>query len=196
MDDNRFYETFYGIELNDWNGVSFGSFSKHRKILVKEYVSDGCSTTTQSLATLTNKFIYPHHTKKKYFIEGVAEGQITFVASECTAYISKYRVTICKVNENSSTTELASTNWQIADKDNAYKTLHWHKDYNYGDEIVYHFFIEVWDEEKELGEFDRFYIKVQTDTSTCTVSQCTCARLMHSNDAEWEDLKITIPFRL
>lgn len=195
MDDNRFTQTYFGIEADDIY-VNFGTFANWHKILAREYLSDGCSTVDFSEATLsTNKFIFPHHIKKTYYVEGTIEGQITFAASECTAYISKFRITLCKMNEDNDDSELASTNWVNADRNNDYKTLYWHSDYNYGDEIVYQFYIDVW-QEKELTEYDRFYIKVEVDNSTCTDSACSCAVLMHTNDAEWEDLKVTIPFRL
>lgn len=188
-DDDRFYQTLYGIETDDWE-VNFGTFANHNKLLVSNYISDACSTTDSSTATAIHMFIFPHHLKKTYFIEGEAEGQVTFAASECTATLYAYRVTICKVRDDNTDTELFSTGWVIVDD-----TLEWDSTYSVGEEMVYPFWIDCWNEEI-LDEHDRIYIKVETDTSTCTESSCSCAVLYHTNDATYEDIKITIPLRL
>lgn len=67
-------------------------------------------------------------------------------------------------------------------------TLGWDAVYSVGEEMVYPFWIDV-SQEKKLGEFDRIFLKIKV---TCD----SCAHLMHSNDATWEDVKIDIPFRL
>jgi len=178
-DDLRYYETFYGVDLTHWK-VNFGSFNDHTKLLVKEYVSDGCSSAT-STASQTLKFIYPHHIKKKYFIEGVIDGHITVAASGATAIVDQYRVSVCKANVDNSETELFTTGWVDVDDDN----LPWDSGYNIGEERVYPFWIDAWNK-KELSENDRIYVKVEV----MAVNDV----LWHSNDATWEDLKITIPF--
>jgi len=194
-DDVRFYMTFYGIHLNDW-AVNFGSFSDHHKILVEEYVSDGCLSTDTSSATDTHKFLYLEHIKKVYFIEGTITGHVTFAASTATAHLCKYRVTVCKVHQNNTETELFSTDWKTVDV-----TLDYDSTYDIGEERVFPFRIDAWDY-AELNEYERIYVKVEStctdDTSfcTCTASECTNIVLWHSNDATWQDLKIEIPFRL
>ena len=194
-DDMRYYETFYGIHTDDWS-ETFGSFSSHHKLLVKEYISDGCSTTDTSCATNTHKFLYPQHIAKIYFIEGVISGHVTFGASTATAYLCSYKVTLCKVHENTTETELFSTGW-ISVND----TLVYNNTYNVGNEIVYPFWIDAW-EYQELNEYERLYVKVEstcTDNgnfASCAESSCTNIVLWHSNDATWEDLKITIPFKM
>jgi hypothetical protein len=189
-DDLREYITFYGIHTNDWK-YSWGSYFDHHKILNTEYISDGCDCEDSSSATdLTNNvFIYMHHIKKKYFIEGVIEGHVTFAASGCTATIYAYRVSIGRINQATGTEELYTTNWVTVDD-----TLGWDSGLSVGEEIVYPFWIDAW-EKATLDEFDRIYIKVETDIDTCTDTSCSCCVLMHSNDPEWEDLKVTIPFR-
>ena len=191
--DMRYYETFYGIHTDDWT-VDFGTFSNHHKILVKEYISDGANCTETSTASATNKFLYPHHIAKTYFIEGVIEGHITFAASGSTAYLCKYRVTLGKMNLDNTDTELFTTGWVTVDK-----TLDWDSTHSIGEEAVLPFWIDAWEYEK-LDENERLYIKVESTCSdnssfvTCSTSQCTNLVLYHSNDATWEDLKITIPF--
>ena len=191
--DMRYYETFFGIHTDDWD-VTFGNFSNHNKLLVKEYISDGCSTTTSSSATNTIKFIYPQHIAKTYFIEGVIHGHVTFAASTATAYICQYRVTVCKIHEDTTDSELFTTGWiTVGD------TLTYNSTYNVGEEIVYPFWIDAWEYEK-LDEKERIYLKVEStcsDASACTTSDassCTNVVLWHGNDATWEDVKVTIPF--
>jgi hypothetical protein len=194
-DDMRYYETFYGIHTDDWDWT-FGAFTDHHYVLVKEYINEGCSCTETSSATNIIEFLYPHHIKKKYFIEGVIEGHVTFACSDATAYICQYRVTVGKVNENTTKTELFTTGWTTVDK-----TLDWNSTYSIGEEIVLPFWIDAWEKE-ELGEFDRIYDRVKstctddTNFTDCSQSACTNIILWHSNDSTWEDIKITIPLRL
>jgi hypothetical protein len=181
-DDMRYYETFYGIHTDDWV-ETFGVFADHHKLLVKEYINEGCSATETSTASDTNKFLYPQHIKKTYFIEGVIQGHITVAASTCTGTMTSYRVTVCKMNENTDDDELFTTGWVTVND-----TLAWDAAYSIGDEMVYPFWIDAWNA-KKLDEHERIYIKVETNSDNCCV-------LWHSNDSTWEDLKITIPFRL
>lgn len=194
-DDMRYYETFYGVNIDDFP-VTFGSFSNHNKLLVKDYVSDGASCTTSSVATTTSEFLYPHHIKKTYFIEGVITGHITIGASTCTSVVTAYRVTLCKIDGDSQAkTELFSTGWvTIGD------TLTWDSEYDVGDEMVYPFWIDAWEYE-ELSEGERLYLKVEVQAGVdpggfCDDAQFVGARLWHSNDATWEDIKVEIPFRM
>jgi len=190
VDDERYYITFYGYETTDWP-MTFGAFSNHTKVLETDYASEAATSVDTSNATATNEFLYPHHIKRKYFIEGTAKGQVTFAASGCTATIEKYRVSICKVNNITNTKDvLYTTGWV-----NVSYELAWYAAYNSGEEKVFPFKINCW-EHQELGEFDRIFLRVETDTSTCTESSCSCMVLWHSNDSNYEDVKIEIPFRL
>lgn len=180
--DNRTYRMFFGIYTNDWD-FSFPAFPNHRYLLVDDYISDGCDTLDSSEASITHVFIYPHHIKKTYFMEGVASGHITLVANGCTSVVTSYKVTVCKVHEDTSETELATTGWKTVSD-----TLAWDAGLSIGDERVYPFWIDIW-EKKELSEYERIYVKVEVVCNSCT-------HLMHSNDATWEDLKIDIPLRL
>jgi len=181
----RFYQTFYGIHVNDWE-ETFGSFVDHHKLLVKDYISEGCDTTEASTVSLTtHKFLYPQHIKKIYFIEGVIEGHITLAASSCSTTLSNYRVTVCKVHEDTTETELFTTGWiTISD------VLAWDAIYNVGDEMVYPFWIDAWEKEK-LIEYERIYLKVEVNTTGDS-----CCSLYHSNDATWEDVKVTLPLKM
>lgn len=189
-DDERYYVTFYGVELTDWP-VTFGSFSNHTKLLVTDYESEAANTVDYSNATDTNEFLFQDHLKRIYFIEGVATGQVTFAASGCTATIEAYRVSIGRVNEQTNQKDILYTTGWITTS----YTLDWDSTYSVGDEVVFPFRINCWDHE-ELGEYDRIFVRVETDTSTCTDSSCSCMALWHSNDANYEDFKIEIPFRL
>jgi len=180
--DMRYYETFYAINTDDW-GWTFGSFSDHNKVLVKDYINEGCVCAETSTATDTNEFIYPHHIKKKYFIEGVIEGHITIAASTATSTVTSYRVSVCKINQDSTKTELFTTGWKTVDTE-----LAWDSTYSIGEERVYPFSIDAW-EYATLDEYDRIYLKIEVSGSN------TCV-LWHSNDGTWEDVKLELPLRL
>ena len=183
-DDMRYYETFYGINTDDWK-ETFGSFVDHHKLLVKEYLSDGCLCQDASVASLTtNEFLYPRHIKKVYFIEGDITGHITLVASSCSTTVPSYRVTVCKVNGDSGLkTELFSTEWVEVNTE-----LGWDAALSVGDERVYPFWINAWTKAK-LSDKERIYVKVETSCSLC-------CDLWHSNDSTWEDLKVILPLKL
>jgi len=198
--DMRMYETFYGIHTDDWT-ETFGSFANHHKILTKNYISNGAITTDASSATETHKFLYPHHIKKIYFIEGVIEGHITFESHEDTGYLCAYRVTVCKVNEDNVETELFTSGWKIVNATLGWDAVHDIPSSEVGEEgsVVYPFWIDAWEKEK-LTELDRIYFKVESTCSdnsscgSCGAAECTNITLWHSNDATWEDIKVTIPF--
>ena len=182
--DTRYYETFYGIYVDDWEESFGGYFTNHHKLLVKEYLSDGCSTTDDSAATNVQEFLYPQHIAKTYFIEGVIKGHITLAASLATATITKYRVDIYKVHATSgATSQLFTTNWVTVND-----TLEWDNTYNIGEEMVYPFWIDAWEYE-ELSEEERIFVRIEVDCDNDTV-------IWHSNDSTWEDIKIEIPFML
>jgi len=194
--------TFHGIHLDDW-GINFGNFSDHHKLLTEEYESDGCNSTATSSAILAHKFIYPEHIKKVYFIEGTITGHVTFAASGATAYMCKYKVSVCKVHQNTDETELFTTGWKEINH-----TFGWNDEYNTPSiikgeegEVVYPFRIDAWENEK-LDAYERIYVKVESTCSddanfnSCSNSSCTNLVLWHGNDATYEDLKIEIPFKL
>jgi hypothetical protein len=182
VSDNRQHRIFYGIYLYDWY-ENFGTFSNHHYLLVDEYKNEAVSSLEMSEASVAHEFLYAHHIKKDYWIEGVVEGQITLASSACTSTVTNYRVTICKMNTDNTSTELATTGWRTVND-----TLAWDVGLGVGEEMVYPFFIGVWNA-KELTENDRIYIKVEVTCNSCT-------SLMHSNDPSWNDLKVDIPLRL
>lgn len=193
MSDMRLYETFYGIDVDHWD-VTWGGLNNHHKILVKEYISDGCHTEESSSATEEHKFLYPQALAKKYFIEGVISGHVTFAASGGTSYLCSFRVAVVKLSSSAVTEELFTTGWLDVNEE-----LAWDDGYEIGDEIVCPFWIDAMDY-AELGDEDRFYVSVESSCSCydesgdCLGSCCTDVLLYHSNDTTWEDLKITIPF--
>jgi len=179
-DDMRDYITFYGIETNDWV-FTFGTFSDHHKLLKREYISDACDCQATSVASDTNEFVYQHHLKKTYFIEGVISGHVTFAASGATSHITEYRVTVGKVNQDGTKEELFTTGWVSVD-DN----LSWNATYSIGEERVYPFEIDAWEKEK-LEENDRIFVRIESDSD----GHCV---LWHDNNQTFEDFKIEIPF--
>ncbi len=182
MVGQRQYLKFYGIDYNDWE-ESFGSFVNHHKILTQNYISDGVSTEATTQAHGEHKFLYPHHLERTYFIEGRIEGNIVVSTEGTTGDINSYRVSVCKVHEDSTETELASTGWVSVNV-----TLEWDSEYNIGDETVFHFWIDCW-KEQELSDLERLYIKIQIDSDASII-------LYHSNDSKWEDVWVEIPFKM
>ena len=180
--DMIMYKTFYGMHVNDWN-INFGTFSNHQTLLVEEYINVGCSTLEYSTATLTHDFIYPHHIKRKYFIEGVISGQITLGASECTSSCTSYTVSLWKIHESGEKNELFTTGNVVVND-----TYPWDSEYELGKEIVYAFWIDAW-QAVELSEKEKLFLRIEVDCTEGTV-------LWHSNNATWEDVRIDIPFRL
>jgi len=182
LDDQREHIVFYGFYTNDW-WESFGAFSNEKNLLHREYISDGCSTLDSSEASNTHKFLYPDHIKKTYYIEGTITGNIVLAASGCTSTVTDFRVTVCKVHEDTTETELATTGWITVND-----TLAWDAGLSIGDEVVYWFSIDVWEEQK-ITDNERLYLKIEVNCNSCT-------HLMHSNDPQWEDVWVDIPFRL
>jgi len=187
-DDARFYQTFYGIYTDDWD-ITWGNLTNNHYLLVKDYISEACSTTSSSdWGSTTTIFLYPHNIKKTYFIEGVVEGHITFMARTATSYVSDYRVTIVKVTSEADEIELASTGViQVND------IINYDSDWHTGDDIVYPFWIDVFDNPQEITEEERLGVKIEWDVNN---GSSTTATIMHDNDADFEDFKITIPFLL
>jgi hypothetical protein len=181
-DDIRFYETFYGIHTNH-APATFATFINHYQRLVKGYISEGCTTTDSTTDIATNEFLYLHHIKKKYFIEGVITGQITLAASNGTSNVTSFRVSVCKVNENMNKDVLFTTGWVTVND-----VIAWNASYSIGDERNYYFEIDAWEKET-LEEKDRIFLRVEVNADAHTI-------LMHTNDDEWEDVMVTIPFIL
>lgn len=182
VSDQREVIDFYGYYTYDWY-ESFGQFASHHFLLDTEYISDGCSTSDSSEASITHEFLYNTHLKKTFYIEGTVRGHICLVASGCTSTVTSYRVTLCKMHENNTASELATTGWITVND-----TLSWDSGLSIGDEMVYPYRMDVW-EEKKLTDKERIFLRVQVNCDSCT-------HLMHSNDATWEDIWVSIPFRL
>lgn len=187
-DDLPYYETMYGIKLDDWTWSYGGYFVDTHYMLTKEYISEGCFTqdyTGISVGTHTVEFLYPHWIKKQYYVEGVIEGYITLsIVSGTSGTVVDYTVRLMKVDDLGITTEIGTTG-QITPIN---QVLNYDSTYDVGDEIVYPFFITV-SPEKKVQDRERLYVEV-----TVTVEDGNLV-LYHSNDATWEDLKINIPFR-
>lgn len=182
QDDMRFYETFYAVH-NNHQEINFGTFAGHHKLLVKNYINEACLTTDYSSATLVSEFIYSHHIKKTYFIEGTIKGQITLAAQSDDSTVTSYKISLWKIHENNEKNELFTTGWVTVDD-----ALIWDATYDIGEDRVYAFEIDAWEKE-ELSDKERFFLKVEVNCNAYTV-------LWHSNSATWEDIKIEIPFKL
>jgi len=182
VDDQREFIDFYGIYTYDWT-TSWGTYSDIHELLVTNYISDGCSTADSSEASVIHAFLFQHYIKKTYYVEGVIEGNICVAASGCTSSVTSFRVTVSTMNENTSESEIGSTGWVTVND-----TLAWDAGLSVGDEIVYHFWIEVW-EEHVITDKEKIFVKIEVNCNSCT-------HLMHSNDETWKDVWVKIPFRM
>ena len=179
--DLRYYKVLYGYYTDDWDWA-YGTFSNNHYVLDEDYISDGCSCTESSKASVSGgiKFLYPFHIKKVYFIEGTIKGHITLTCSSATSTVTAYRVTVCSINEDTTDTELYTSGWVTVND-----SLDWDSTYGVGEEKVYPFWIDAWEKSK-LSEKDRIYVKVEVNADMWCY-------LLHTNDSTWEDLKIEIP---
>ena len=183
-DDQREYIEFFAIYPDDTD-VSFGTFVNTHKILVREYLDEGCNFTDELDANETHDFLYPHHIKKIYFIEGVIKGQVTYCCNGGDGYVHSYRVSIYKMSKFNTPTELSTTNWKTVDL-----SLSWDGMLGVGEEIPIPFYIDQW-EEQEVGENERLYLKVETDTDGHPWT-----RLVVANDPSYNTTYVEIPFRM
>ncbi len=167
MSDMRDYVKMYGIYTDDWITTYGGNtFNRH---LVRDYIADGCSCTTDSVwISGGREFIYPHNIKKKYFLEGVIQGEVLFESYVAHSSCSDYRVTVFKLNADTTKTDLATTGViSINDSYSSYAGL------------FYHWWIDL-TEKKEITEDDRIGLRVEwnvVNESTVTT------HLVHDNDS-------------
>ncbi len=196
IQDQRDFVIFYGIKQNDWES-SFGKFRYHKEELVMSYINidADCSEYTQatsctnSLYCVTVEFLFPHHIKKQYYIEGVIEGEFAVACNGGNSQINDFRVSIWKTNENSTFERLAVTDLSGSEWITLNDTLTWDGGNSIGEEKVYHWRIDCWNA-KELKEEDRFYLQIEIRGTNDKLY------LLHSNDPDWTDIWVKIPFRL
>jgi hypothetical protein len=187
VQDTRAYYTFYGIYTDDWD-FNWGSYDSHQYMLVKNYISEDASTTTSSTWDSEGRtFLYPHYIKKKYYLEGVVEGQITFTNDpiSTSGTLTNYKVDVIKESDTQTTTVLATTGIitvtdTIGDADT--------KEY-----AVYPFWIDVLTSGKQIGENERLGIVIDWNVN---IASSTSAYLSHENWQDGEDVKITLPLLL
>jgi len=188
-DDYRNYITFYGINPVHWD-FTFGSTTSY--LLVRDYVSDAASTnsyTTWDACSPTKgeiRFLYPQNIKKKYYLEGVCQGSITFASISATSHVSTYCVSIVKLDSGNIETELASTGTRTVNADLPYDAV-WHTGYD----IVFPFWIDALTSGKFIDENERVGLKIEWDATSGAT-----AVLMHDNDSQWEDVNIEMGFLL
>lgn len=181
MNDMRDYYKFYGIRLDDWDTVFGGqTFERH---LLRDWVTDLVFSTPSSIWVSGGySFLYPHHIKKKYYLEGVVEGEVSFGAV-AHSHVSNYRVTIFKLNTDTTSTDLVTTGI-ITVTNHAVIA---------NDINRYHFWIDAFNA-KELTEYDRLGVKVEWNLNGIGT---TTAYLYHDYvAADGYDLWVDVPLIL
>lgn len=190
-DDLPYYETLYGVLLQDWEwSYGDGFFNATHYMLTKEYFNEGCFTTdytTLSDGENVLMFLYPHWIKKQYYVEGVVEGQFCIsIVGGAEGRLYTYKIRLMTIDDNGTPGEIGSTGTvTVTNQYYAYDS-----DIGVGDEGVYQFFMTVSPEKKVLDK-ERLYVEITLDVDGTMGDMC----LYHSNDATWEDFKISIPFR-
>jgi len=194
-EDQRDFITFYGIKLNDWT-VTFGRFTLHEEILTMEYIHIDCDTSDYTQASscsigycVTLDFLFPHHIKKQYYIEGVLEGEFTVACNGGNSHVTDYRISIWKTNSDTTYERLAVTYLAASEWITVNDALTWDAGNSIGQERVYHWFIDCWTAQ-ELKENDRIFLRIEIRGSN------NFLYLMHANDPDWTDVWAKIPFRL
>jgi hypothetical protein len=194
-EDQRDFVTFHGIKYVDWN-VTFGKFINHKQALKMNYIHIDCACTeyTQATAAATGysidvEFLFPHHIKKKYYIEGVIEGEFTVACNGGASEITDYRISVWKTNDDTTYEQLGVTSLGGSEWISVCDTLSWDAGNSIGQERRYHWSIDCWTAQ-ELKEKDRIFLKIEIRGTNDKLY------LMHANDPDWEDVWIKIPFRL
>lgn len=181
MSDLRDYIKFYGIWLDDWE-TTWGAVTFER-FLLREWTENAESEASSTWIAEGRSFLYPHHLTKKYFLEGVVEGEISFGAT-AASHVSNYEVTVFKINTDTTSTDLVTTG-VITPTNNTIGAL---------GVITYHFWIDAYNA-KELGEYDRIGVRVEWNTGGAASG--ATAKLYHDYDATYGyDLWIDLPFIL
>jgi len=196
LSDQRDFIIFYGIKNNDWE-TTFGRFTDHSEALVTEYIGIDTSTSdsTQADSACTDgycatvRFLFPHHIKKQYYIEGVLQGEITVACNGGASHITDYKISVWKTNTDGTYERLAYTYSNDSEWIPVNDDLAWDAGNSIGEEKVYHWYIDCWDAQ-ELLENDRIYLQIEIRGTN------TNLYLMHANDPEWIDVWAKIPFRL
>lgn len=193
--DQRDFVTFYGISYSDW-ATTFGKFTLHEELLTMDYIHVDCACSDYTQASVCSigycvnlEFLFPHHIKKQYYIEGVIEGEITVACNGDDSHITDYRISIWKTNADSTYERLAVTYLNDSEWITPNDDLTWDAGNSIGQERVYHWFIDCWDAQ-ELLEEDRLFLRVEIRGSNDHLY------LMHANDPDWTDVWAKIPFRL
>jgi hypothetical protein len=180
MSDMREYFKFYGIWLDDWD-VTWGG-TAYERYLIRDWIATAESEPSSTWVSTGRSFLYPHHLKKVYWLEGVVEGEVTF-GSTVTSTVSNYRVSVYKQNTDTTTTDLASTgvitvaNYRIPANN----------------VLSYHFWIDAFNA-KELSEYDRLGVKVEWNLNGKTAT--ATAKLQHDYWASEYDLWVDVPLIL
>jgi hypothetical protein len=168
------YVTYYGIHLDHYS-TSWGG-NTYNKLLVTEYPSEDLVSTVSTESTDVT-FLYPRVITNKTYLDGLAEGHITFYNTSGSESTVTTMTVSLKSTEDvpSSTTVLGSYSGSYSDAsmaDDGFLTLP--------------FYIPI--DEQTLNENEKILLNITFTASTGNVS------ISHALDSSLEDIKIKIPY--
>jgi len=171
------YQIYYGVHLDDHTEVWAGR--TYNKLLVLDYpdANLNCTATTEACGSLNIDFLYPLLVQSKFYLDGVADGQITYkcgaAAKTCTGYI----VGLYKLSADSIETPLGSMCYMFPTTKsltaNQYLTVPVYLALN----------------KQAVNENEKLLLRtmlVSTETSGINLS--------HANDTSVNDIKIRLPY--
>jgi len=184
------YETYYGIHLNHYTYTWGGS--TYNKLLTQEYPSDELKSTT-STQTATADFLYSKLVGNPTYMDGVAEGHVTFFnsSSGASATIDDYTVTLYKTVDVPSSATVIGSYSVILSSDNIIAKVGttWGKNDGGKDEddtLVVPVNIVI--TEKEIDINEKIFLRISYNSTNGTVW------IGHYNGSDPDDIKIKIPY--
>jgi hypothetical protein len=182
MSVDKTYQTYYGIFLDHYADIWGGN--TYHTVLVKEFPSEYLSSPSHSSATDT-RFEYPSLWKNKYYIDGTAEGHVSFynINSTTTYKVSRYGVELIKtIDAPSSETVIGSYTYTFSSPSNI----------AHGDYLTVPVFMNI--SKQLVEENERLLLRVYFYNNSATASSAGYVFVACANDSTIIDMQIKIPY--
>ncbi len=168
-------ETLYGLHLNSYNEIWAGT--AYNKVLLEDYPSSSCTSTTTSASGSYHTFIYPKTYKHKFYLDGDVEGQYTiYNGGGVSRTHVKGELELLKIDITGTETSLASFDNTVNHSVAASTFV----------KFLFNFKIN----HQVIKPFEKIAFKIKVSETPVTGDIV----LSHYNDNTEEDLKIKIPF--